>query len=322
MPLVWIALGLGGLTIAAEFLVRYSSRLAVMLRVPPIVIGLTIVAIGTSAPELAVNIDAAFTGNGELAVANIAGTNTVNLLLIMGTSALMAPLVLDRRTLRFDLPVMTGSALVLLFVARGGSLSRGEGVLLAALGIAYTLTVIYLARSESRAVQREFVEEYAEPPPPSLARGMMICLGVIAAALVVIVVSAGWLVDGAVDLARALGVSEVLIGLTIVAIGTSSPELVTTIVGTLRSSRDVAVGNLIGSSVYNILFILGVTCVVSPEALPVPHELIRIDLPVMVLATVICIPVFRSSNRMTRIEGGLMVVAYAAYLIYLVTLRA
>ncbi|MGB3834391.1 MAG: calcium/sodium antiporter [Mesorhizobium sp.] len=319
--LAWCFLGLVALVAGAEMVVRGGSRLAGLIGIPPILIGLTIVAVGTSTPELAVGIEAALHGNGSLAVGNIAGTNTFNILFILGLSALLMPLSLEMRTLRFDLPVMTVAALALLAMAWNGVLTRVEGALLVAGGILYTGAIIRWARRESRAVIAEFSREYPVPPPNGGLRKAGPSLSLLVAGIVVIVIGADWLVGGAVDLARMIGVSDAFIGLTVVAIGTSSPELVTTVVSTLRQERDIAVGNLIGSSVYNILFILGMTAMAPAGGIVVEPALIHVDIPVMSAAAIACIPVFLSGRRVSRAEGGAFVVAYLAYLTYLVVAR-
>ncbi len=310
------------LIVGAELVTRGGSALAAQLGVPPIVVGLTVVAVGTSAPELAVGIDAALQGNGALAVGNIAGTNTVNILLILGLSAIIEPLALKMQTLRMDLPVMIVVALLLWGMAFDSALSRLEGFVLILVGIAYTAVVIRLAHEESRAVQREFAKAYKQGEERARVRQAMATRGlVLMAGIAIIVLAADWFVDGVVALARLWGVSDAFIGLTVVAIGTSSPELVTTIVSSIRRQRDIAIGNLLGSSIYNIVFILGITCLFPADGVPVTPELMQIDIPVMALVAIVCAPVFLTGRQVSRLEGGVFVAAYAAYLTYLVTLH-
>ena len=311
--------GLIALIAGAELIVRGGSRFAARLGVSPIIIGLTLVSIGTSAPELAIGIEAATRGNGALAIGNIAGTNSVNLLLILGLSALLKPLSLDMHTVRFDLPAMAIVAVGFLFLAWDGYLTRVDGVLMVMAGIGYTLAIILLSRGESRATKVEFAHEYAGR---ASRRSSLAWSGsALIAGIIIVVLGSDWLVDGATVFARRFGVSEAVIGLTIVAIGTSSPELVTTIVGTIRDDRDIAIGNLLGSSIYNILAILGITCLVPTSALEVEPDLMHIDIPVMTAATLACVPVFLTKRRVSRIEGGLFVAAYFVYLLYLVIVR-
>lgn len=313
--------GIAVLVLGAELLVRGGTRLAARLRVSPMVIGLTVVSLGTSMPELAVGIEAALHGAGSLAVGNIAGTNTFNILFILGLSALIDPLALRSQTVRMDLPVMIAAALALLVLAWDGVLSRADGAVLVAGSLAYTAVILRAARQESPAVREAYASEYESPGAERGARGLIVGVAALAGGIAIIVVGADWLVDGASSLARMLGVSDALIGLTVVAIGTSSPELATTVVATLRKSRDIAVGNLLGSSAYNILFVLGATSLVPSSGVPVERVLVRVDIPVMAAVTLLCVPVFMSGRRVTRVEGGLFMAAYVAYLAYLLLTR-
>jgi cation:H+ antiporter len=321
LAIVWMVLGLVALIGGAELVVRGGTRVAAYLRIPPIIIGLTIVSVGTSVPELAVGIEAANRGNGSLAVGNIAGTNVVNLLLILGLSAALRPLLLTMQTVRIDLPVMGCVAVAFLAMCWDGQLSRLEGGVMVTACIAYTLLIIYLARRESSAAKGEFAAEFAAKPTLHPVAMLALSIASLLVGIVIVVVGSDWLVGGAATLARSMGVSEALIGLTIIAIGTSSPELVTTVIGTLRNDRDVAIGNLLGSSIYNILAIMGITCLVPANGIAVERDLIYIDIPFMVGATLACIPVFLSGRRVSRVEGGVFVAVYLAYLVYLVTLR-
>ena len=320
--LAWCAAGLAGLIAGAELVLHGGIQLAGRLGISPIVIGLTIVAVGTSAPELAVGIDAVLQGSGDIAVGNIAGTNVVNILLILGLSALMRPLALRAETLWLDLPMMVVASFALLYMASDGDLSRTEGIVLVSASLIYTTAVLHVARRERKAVRMSFAREIAAATRPSESNGSLIPnLTALVVGLGVIVVAADWLVDGSVSLARFWGVSDAFIGLTIVAIGTSSPELVTTIVSTLRKQRDIAIGNLLGSSVYNILFILGVTCLVPSSAIPVAQSLIAVDIPVMTVVALVCVPVFYSGREVSRTEGALFVGAYIVYIAYLIAVR-
>jgi cation:H+ antiporter len=310
--------GLVALVIGADVLVRAGSGLASWLGIRPMMIGLTVVSLGTSVPELAVGIDAALSGNSGLAVGNIVGTNLVNLLLILGLSAALMPLALDRATLRFDLPAMTTAALLLYLLSMDGMLTRLDGVILLLGGLAYTGGLVRASRREAADAPEgpaAAVGEAAGRQRP--VRHVLVLL----VALVVVVIGAQLLVDGAVSSARELGVSDAIIGLTIVAIGTSAPELVTTVVSTLRGDRDLAVGNLIGSSIYNIGAVLGLTVVVAPHGVSVPDEVLAADLVLLVVTTAAAVPVFVSGARISRVEGGLFVAGYVTYLAWLLLTR-
>lgn len=323
-PVVVFLAGLVIIVVGGEMLLRGASRLAVMLGIRPIVIGLTIVSIGTSTPELAVGITAAIEGKGPLAVGNIAGANIVNILLILGLSAVIRPLPIRSLTVRIDVPVMITSALTLVVMAWDGVLSRVEGLVLLLAAIAYTATVVQLSRLESAAMRREFAEEYgasALKPGRGAARGAWHAL-LLLAGMGVTVLGAQLLVSGAAEIARDWGVPEAVIGLTIVAIGTTAPELVTTLMATLKNDRDVAIGNLIGSSIYNILVILGLTCVAAPGGVDVSDDILRFDLPLAAAVALVCLPVFRSDRLVSRREGAAFVAAYLAYLAWLLFARS
>ena len=316
--------GLVVVIVGAEFIVRGGSRVAALLGVSPMILGLTVVAIGTSTPELAVGLTAATEGNGGLAVGNIAGTNIVNILFILGLSAWIMPLKVQLLSLKLDLPVMVVSALALLWMAWDGVLSRQEGALMVGASVAYTIAMVRLSRRESLPIQQEFSREYSAKnilPRVATLQGTVSVL-MLAAGIVVVVVGAELLVSGAVDIAQSLGVSDAVVGLTIVAIGTSAPELATTIMSTLKNERDIAIGNLIGSSTYNILFILGATCLATPGGVPVEASLLHVDLPLAALVALLCVPVFATDRLISRKEGAFFVTSYAVYLGTLIFLRA
>lgn len=327
--LIFLA-GLVVIIVGAEMLLRGASRIATLLGIRPIVIGLTVVSVGTSTPELAVGIAAAAEGRGALAVGNIAGTNIFNILFILGLSAAIRPLPLQLLSIRLDVPAMCAAALVLLLMAADGVLSRGEGLWLMAGAIGYTIALVRLSRRETPAMRREFAQEYGpasvKPRPGAALPGSRWAHGAWNAVLLLVgmavtVLGAELLVSGAASIAQAYGVSDAFIGLTIVAIGTSAPELATTLVATLKDDRDVAIGNLIGSSIYNVLVILGLTCVVAPAGIDVSPEILRIDLPLAALVAIVCYPVFKSERRVSRGEGIAFLSAYAVYFGSLLVLR-
>jgi cation:H+ antiporter len=311
----WFVVGLAALVAGAEVMVRGATKIASRLGITPILVGLTVVAIGTSMPELAIGVVAASEGSGALAVGNIAGANVISLLLVLGLSALMLPLAIEMRTLRLELPVMAGVAILLWVLAADGVLSRVDGLILVAGALGYTCAVVWSARRETREVANEFVEAY--PNPATSGRRTALHVGMMLGGIAIIVLGAQLLVDAAVEMARGFGVSDALIGLTVVALGTTAPELVTTVVGTLRGERDIAIGNLLGSCMYNILLILGVICLVPAHGLQLPSALVRVDIPILVAVTLACIPIFISGRRVSRVEGGAMVAAYIAFVVFL-----
>ncbi len=329
--LLWLIAGLVALIAGAELVVRYGSLLAARMGVPPMIIGLTIVSIGTSAPELAVGIDAMERNAGSLAVGNIAGTNIVNIMLILGLSATVRAIPFGRRTRVLDLPGMAVAAVLVFLFAMDGQLQFWEGIPLVAGAVIYTVLLGLWTRRENadRAVSIPGAgilgaAEILETPEPAARPNRWSTwwyLVVLVAGIVVIVVGADWLVSGATSLARAVGVSDAFIGLTIVAIGTSAPELVTTVVSTLRGNRDIAVGNLIGSSVFNLTLILGLPVLIANGSGPIDPHLLRIDLPIMVAVSLLCVPLFLTGRRLSRWEGALLVVGYVVYLSYLIVVR-
>jgi cation:H+ antiporter len=323
----WFVVGLIALAVGAEVMVRGGAQLASRLGISPMLVGLTVVSIGTSLPELAVGVTAALEGSGELAVGNIAGTNVVNILFILGLSALIRPLAIERRTLRFDLPVMAGAAVLLWVLAVNGMLSRLDGLILVCGAVVYTVVLIHMSRRESRATAAEYAKAFPAVQEPvraakRLGGGTFQHAAMTVTGIAVVILGAEWLVGGAVGMARGFGVSDALIGLTVVAIGTSAPELVTTIVSTVRGERDIAVGNLLGSSVYNILLILGITCLVPSHGLALTPNLVWIDIPLMAAASLACIPIFVSGRQVHRAEGAAMVTAYLGYLVFLLTTQS
>jgi len=319
---LWLLAGLALVTVGAEVVVRSASHVAASLGVSPMMLGLTVVAIGTSMPELAVGITAANQNSGALAVGNIAGTNVLNILLILGLSAMLKPLSLELRVLRLDLPVMLAAALMMALLAWDGMLDRTEGALLLVSALLYTVVLVQVARRESRAVRREFREIYGVPRTRHAGRQRAIAGLLLVAGMALTVLGADWLVDGASSIARSFGVSEAVIGLTIVAVGTSAPELVTTVMSTLKGERDVAIGNLLGSSIYNILVILGLTCLLATRPLAVDRELLVVDIPLMAGVALLCVPVFVTGRSVSRAEGTLFVAGYLTYLALLLGLRA
>ncbi|MFP6849891.1 MAG: calcium/sodium antiporter [Pseudomonas sp.] len=318
MTFVYLIAGLVLLVAGAEVLVRGAAKLAAQFGIPPLIIGLTVVAFGTSAPETAVSVQAAFNGSGDLAIGNVIGSNIANVLLILGMTALFAPLIVSRQLIRLDVPIMIGASLVVYALAWDGSLSRLDGALLFAGVVSYTgFLIISSRRSKSPSEDDEFAEEFGlnEPAKPY---AWAINLGLIIAGLVLLVSGSNFLVEGAVTLARALGISELVIGLTVVAIGTSLPELATSITAALKGERDIAVGNIVGSNIFNLLCVLGLASLVSPQAISVAASALAFDFPVMIAVAVACLPIFFSGYRINRWEGLLFLAYYAAYTVYLV----
>jgi len=310
-------LGLVLLVAGAELLVRGASRFAARLGISPLVIGLTVVAFGTSAPELAVTVQAGFAGQAGIAVGNIVGSNIFNVLLVLGVSALIVPMVVSQQLVRLDVPIMIGASVLLWILALDGRIGLFDGLLLSAGIVAYTVFAIRQGRKESAAVQAEYAQEFGDGKRTGLGR-LPVQIAFIAAGLVLLVLGAHWLVGGAVAIARLFGVSELIIGLTIVAAGTSLPELATSIMAALRGERDIAVGNVVGSCLFNLLSIAGIAALVTSGGLEVAASLIRFDIPVMVAVALACLPIFATGHLIARWEGALFLAYYLAYVLYLI----
>ncbi|WP_045226472.1 calcium/sodium antiporter [Methyloterricola oryzae] len=302
----------------AEILVRGASRLAVSAGVSPLVVGLTVVAFGTSCPELAVSTSAAFGGEADIAVGNVIGSNIFNILFILGLSAMVAPLVVAQQLIRLDVPIMIGISILLPILGLDGRIGRGDGLLLFSMLIVYTVFLIRQSRKESAEVQAEYDQEYGVSDKERTPGAMKTDLAYIAGGAVMLVLGSRLLVDGAVSIAQALGVSELVIGLTVVAIGTSLPEVATSVVASIKGERDIAVGNVVGSNIFNILAVIGLTGVVSPDGVAVSMEALRFDFPVMIMVALAALPIFFTGMVIQRWEGVLFVAYYLAYLAHLV----
>jgi cation:H+ antiporter len=324
--------GLAVLTAGAEGLVRGASRLALLAGISPLVVGLTVVAYGTSTPELVVSVKAALGGNPDIAVGNVVGSNIFNVLFILGVSALIAPLVVARQLVRLEVPIMIGVSVLLWALALGGRLARVEGLVLFAGIVAYTIWTIRRSVREQAAARTAPAPGGGVGPaggaapaggaPPRGARAVLTSVAFVLGGLVLLVVGGRWFVDGSIALARTLGVSDLVIGLTIVAAGTSMPEVATSILATIRGERDIAIGNVVGSNIYNILAILGFSAIVPSEGLPVAASMRAFDLPVMTAVAVACLPIFFTGYSIGRLEGLVFLGGYAAYTAYLILAAA
>lgn len=316
----WVALEIvGGLVLlvgGGELLVRGAAALAATLKISPLVIGLTVVAFGTSAPELGVSLQAALSGNADVAVGNVVGSNIINILLILGASALVTPLVVSSQLIRLDVPLMIAASLAMWAMGADGQVSRLEGSILFISLLVYIVFCIRKSRSEQKEVVDEFAQEYSKTASGFV--GLCTQVGLIVAGLVLLGLGSNWLVYGAIAVAKGLGVGELVIGLTIVSIGTSLPEVVTSVVASYRGERDIAVGNVVGSNLFNILCVLGLTSIVSPLGVPVSEEAIVFDIPVMVAVAVLCFPIFLSGNVIRRHEAALFLAYYLIYTGFLI----
>ena len=313
MVILMLLLGLAVLTVGAELLVRGASKLAAAVGISPLVIGLTVVAFGTGAPELVVSLQSTLAGEPDVAIGNVIGSNIVNILLILGISALIVPLRVSQQLIRFDVPLMVTLSFVVLFFAIDGRIGRLEGLLLTAGMVAYTLWAILKSRKEQAGIQAEYAAEFGLEQGDSSPGGALLNAVLLIVGLLLLVLGSRWFVASAVAIARELGVSELVIGLTIVAAGTSLPEVATSIMAAIRGERDIAVGNAVGSNIFNIMGVLGIASLVSAEGLGIPEAAFRLDLPVMVAVSVACLPIFFTGHLIARWEGGLFLAYYCAY---------
>jgi cation:H+ antiporter len=316
---IWLPLlaGLVALLAGAELLVRGASRLALRFGVSPLVIGLTVVAFGTSSPELAVSVQSGLAGQADIAVANVVGSNIFNVLAVLGPTAMIAPLVVRQQLVHFEVPIVLGLSVLVLVMALDGRIGPFDGLLLVAGLIAYTAVVLRRTRREAAAVKSEYAKEFGVAASGWLAR-LTVQVVCVLGGLGLLVLGATWLVDSAVSIARALEISEAVIGLTVVAAGTSLPELATSVVAALRREPDIAVGNVVGSGVFNLLGILGIAALVTPGGLSVAPALLSFDLLVMIAVAFACLPIIGTGHRIARWEGALFLGYYVVYVTYLI----
>ncbi len=319
MTIILFVAGLALLIVGAEGLVRGASRTALGLGISPLVVGLTVVAFGTSAPELAVSIQSALAGpsGADVALGNVVGSNIANVLLILGISAAITPLVVQQQLIRLDVPLMIGVSIMVFIMAMDGVISRIDGLILFSGIVIYTVFAIRQSRRETAEIEQEYREEFDVGKPQSITDWLK-NIGLIIGGLALLVLGAGWLVDGAISFARMFGVSELVIGLTIVAVGTSLPEIATSIVAALRGERDIAVGNVVGSNIFNLLSVLGLTSIVAPAGVNVASAALNFDIPVMIAVAVACLPIFFTGRLIARWEGWLFLGYYIAYTLYLI----
>lgn len=363
---VFLTLGAGLvlLVLGGEFLVRGASRLAIVFGISPLVIGLTVVSFGTSAPELAVSIQAGLAGSPDLAMGNVVGSNIFNVLFILGICALILPLLVSRQLVRREVPIMIAISFLLLLLAFDGRIGRLDGALLFAGIISYTSWSVWQSRREQAAAasnaESVTVDVIVAKSPLWLGgAGLVLALagaalvfdwfspgvagllavgaisfiagslfgkggtsrggdmahqaGLILAGLGTLVLGAAWLIDAATTIAQAAGVSDLIIGLTIVAVGTSLPEVATSLIATIRRERDIAIGNVVGSNIFNILGILGLAALITPGGLTVNPAALSFDLPIMIAVAVICLPIFFTGFSIERWEGLLFLGSYIAY---------
>jgi cation:H+ antiporter len=313
-----VVIGLAILVYGADLLVKGASRLAFLIGMSPLLIGLTVVSFGTSAPELAISLLSSHEGVSDIAFGNVIGSNLFNTLAILGISSLIVPLVVQQKLIRIDVPFMIIISFLVWFMSSSGSLARWEGGLLTLILIVYLAYCGFYAKTESKQVEQEYQDEFTPPSNEGLSSSRVWNVFLLVAGLVLLVAGSKLLVNGAVDIATFYGVSELVIGLTIVSAGTSLPELATSVIAAMKKEQDIAVGNIIGSNIFNLLAVLGLTSLVSKTGMPVSSQAIAFDLPFMIASALACLPIFFIGNNIDRWEGGLFLFLYASYLAYTV----
>lgn len=316
LTLTLFILGFVFLTYGADLLVRGAAKLAGSWGLSPLLVGLTVVAFGTSAPELAISLQAAVNGQPDIALGNVVGSNIANILLILGIAALITPLMVSRQIIRVDIPIMIAASFLLLGFAASGQITRLEGLLLLLGMVAYLSFTLFKSLKTSPDIQQDIVQEAGvadSGKTPWWKNLLFIIIG-----LTLLVLGSQWLVKGAVEIARLLGLSELIIGLTIIAIGTSLPEIAASIAACLRGHQDIVVGNVVGSNLFNILLVLGATATVSSTGITVSSAALAFDIPIMIAVALASLPIFFTGHLIERWEGSLFLAYYAAYLLYLI----
>jgi cation:H+ antiporter len=314
-----LAVGLVFLTLGAELLVRGASSIATRFGIAPIVIGLTVVAFGTSAPEFAVSVGGALSGDTDVALGNVVGSNTFNILMVLGLSAAIGSLTIEQRIIKRDIPILLAISVVIYGLVLNELVGRIEGAALFIGLLAYLWWLLQDARkSESAKVTDEYDQAIDALDDGLVAKPLYVQIGLVVVGLALLILGSRFLVGSATDIAETFGVSDLVIGLTVVAVGTSLPELATSVMAAYRGQRDIAVGNVVGSNLFNLLGVLGASATLSSSGLPVDRELIRLDYPVMLAATLVLIPICWNGFAIKRWEGMLLAAFYVAYVAYLV----
>ncbi len=315
--IIFLILGLFALIIGADLLVRGSSILAKIAGLSPLIIGLTIVALGTSAPELAINIQSALINKPDIAVGNVIGSNIFNILFILGISAIIVSLVVQKQLIRFDIPILITVTFIAFFMSIDGIIERFEGLILFTGLIIYTTYLIYQSKKnyiapEDTAGKKGFIDNQKPLIKAFLSLFfMLIGLGLL-------VHGSNWLVETSIQIAKQLGVSELIIGLTIIAAGTSLPEVATSVVAAFKGEKDIAVGNVIGSNLFNLMAVLGLTAIIAPDGIAVSRAALSFDFPFMLAVTIACLPIFFTGNMISRWEGWMFFCYYVAYTLFLI----
>lgn len=316
LTIILLIAGFVLLVFAAEWLVKGAANIASAVGISPLVVGLTVVAFGTSAPELAVSVMSAFKDQADLAVGNVVGSNIFNILVVLGVSALIIPLSVNQQLIRFDLPVVIFLSVLLYGMCFDRLITRFDGIVLFFLAFCYVGFLLWQSKKEQNvAVLSEYEEEFGHAGNDPQWLKNLVLIGVGMGGLVL---GSKWLVDGSVEIARLMGVSELIIGLTIISLGTSLPEVATSVVAAMKGERDIAVGNVVGSNIFNIVTVLGISSIVAPRGIAVPEAAIRFDIPVMIAVALAAFPIFFLGYRIGKPGGVFFLLFYGAYIAYLI----
>ena len=316
MEIIYFIGGLIALIAGAELLIRGSAKAALFFGMSPLVVGLTIVAMGTSAPELAVSIHSGMEGKAGIALGNVIGSNIINILLILGVSAIITPLRVDQRLVQIEVPIMIAASFIVFFMAMNGNISRTEGVLLFSGIIFYILYTFRKSSREKAKVIEEYESEFGSRKDIT-KKSLFFSMIFIVVGFVLLIKGSEYLVDGAVFIARYFDVSEFIISILIIAMGTSLPEAATSIVAGIKGENDIAVGNAIGSNIFNLLSVLGAASIFAPGGIDVDPEALYFDIPVMIAVAIACLPIF-IAQPITRARGSLFFGYFVAYVIFLI----
>ncbi len=320
LHIVFFVAGLVALVAGASSLVRGASKLALSVGISPLVVGLTIVAFGTSSPEMAITVGATLEGQYDIAVGNVIGSNIFNVLFILGVSALIVPLVVHSQLIRQEVPIMIGASLLVLALGLDGAINWIDGAILFGLLLFYTAFLVIQSRRATKAESADFDAELQPAAANEWDAKLPVQIVLIVIGLVLLVLGSGWLVDSSIAFSRAFGVSELIIGLTIVAAGTSMPEVATSITAAIKGERDIAVGNVVGSNTFNLLGVIGLGGMVSfgSAGLVFSEAVLAFDVWIMLAVALACLPVFISGREIARWEGAVFVGYYVAYVAYLI----
>ena len=319
-----LVVGLFVLTAGAELLVRSASRLATSAGISPLVVGLTVVAFGTSAPELVVSVQSAALGKPDVALGNVLGSNIFNVLFILGVSALIVPLRVSLQLVRIEVPLMIAVSCLTGIFALDGRIGRFDGIVLLTGLLLYTCFSIVMSRRQEAAIRSSQRSDISgtdfdqDPVGRRVSQRWISDTILLLVGLVLLVLGARLFIDSAINIARYLGASELIIGLTIVAAGTSLPEVATSILAAIRGERDIAVGNVVGSNLFNIMGVLGASGCIATQGIPVSETALWLDMPVMIVVAIACLPIFYTGHTIARWEGGLFLAYYLLYTSYLV----